>query len=228
MRTCDCNNFKSHAPNGKRVVSLFLVSTFLILSISVKTVFNRFDQRARWFSHQCWISTGYEPPRRITFPIVYAAWDEASDRYAEDLAYATVLHESGCDPVAVGYRWKFEHPKYTIHGPEVSWGSTQPLSVVAEICEGRPVTSTELLMDHALTVRIGIKHLRNTKTYQAYSAGTTGAKRGKGGIPAYDVFQKLQKLPWVKRTRGGKLDGAYSKFFNFTRCNDGWGKTRRK
>lgn len=163
-------------------------------------------------AEECYSVTGYRPPMRINAPVIYAIWKESSDSYEADAVYAVISNESSFNPVAIGYKWKRKHENFTIYGPEISWGLSQPMFYVADTCVGRKVTPAELLIDHTISARIAVVHLRNTKTFMAYSAGTVGAKRG-GGIPqARKMARILKRIPWVKKTKGGKLDWHYGKY----------------
>lgn len=128
--------------------------------------------------------------------------------YLADLGYSMARDESRFDPWAIGDKQKAPADR--------SYGLTQPLKPTFEWVVHRKTTYCEMMNDIALNASVGIHHLADVKTVQAYNAGTNGMKRGLGCHHARKVFRTLRSLPWVKKNKKGDLDEKYERFFDFS------------
>jgi hypothetical protein len=179
-------------------------SLLLVLSCLLLMSFTKIDNKLSW------VQSAY-PDCVEAFEIINFVEHYSDDSYFKDVVYACIIEESEFNKFAVGDKHK--HPRHR------SYGLMQILPKTAKILAGCPVSYTELTENIELNISMGMDHLHNVGSVNAYNAGPTGMKLGKGCRHARKVLARLKKLPWAKKNKQGVLDEKYYRWFNFRHCS---------
>jgi len=179
-------------------------------------------QRVQWvldIHHQRGFNTITEKDAwRIVRAIEFNGWNQKRKipTVLIDVSYANFAEESSFDPYSV------DHPTWA--PKDRSWGIAQVQGNTALIFCPWLTDFKRLQTHYELCITIGMMHLTDVGSIQAYNAGSQGMKKGLGCDHAKKVMRTLRTLPWVIKTKEGKLEKAYLAFFDSSHCG---GKRKR-